>query len=159
MNIAFRVDAASNIGIGHLMRCLALSEELIQRDHVCYFLTKINNDELINIMKINHHRDTKFTEETRNFCNKLSSEIIGAALEVHKTLGPGLLESVYEECLCYELKLKDLNIKRQFPLQVRYKDITLDFGYRVDIIVEDMVIVELKTVGNIEPIHKAQLLT
>ncbi len=111
------------------------------------------------MININHHRDTEITEKTKNICDRLSREIIGAAIEVHKTLGPGLLESAYEECLCYELKSKDLNIKRQFPLQVRYKDINLDCGYRIDILVEDMVIVELKAVGNIEPIHKAQLLT
>ncbi|MCK4421931.1 GxxExxY protein [candidate division WOR-3 bacterium] len=92
-------------------------------------------------------------------CNKLSREIIGAAIEVHKTLGPGLLESAYEECLCYEIKFRGFDIKRQSPLQVRYKDINLECGYRIDILIEDKVIVELKTVENIEPIHKAQLLT
>lgn len=110
-------------------------------------------------MNINHHKGTKVTKETKNICNKLSREIIGAAIEVHKTLGPGLLESAYEECLCYEIKFRGFDIKRQSPLQVRYKDINLECGYRIDILIEDKVIVELKTVENIEPIHKAQLLT
>ena len=91
--------------------------------------------------------------------NKLSSQIIGAAIEVHKFLGPGLLESTYEECLCCELKLQGINFKRQEPLCVKYKGIELDCSYRLDIVVENLIIVELKSVIEIEPIHKAQLLT
>ena len=91
--------------------------------------------------------------------NKLSSEIIGAAIEVHKALGPGLLESAYEKCICHELSIGGLSLEKQKPLAVRYKGINLDCGYRLDVVVEDAIILELKSCVNIEPIHKAQLLT
>jgi GxxExxY protein len=91
--------------------------------------------------------------------NKLSSRIIGAAIEVHKALGPGLLESTYEECICHELIIGGLSLERQKPLAVRYKGINLDCGYRLDVVVEDAIILELKSCEKIEPIHKAQLLT
>ncbi|MCP4716286.1 MAG: GxxExxY protein [Deltaproteobacteria bacterium] len=91
--------------------------------------------------------------------NKLSNQVIGIAIEVHKALGPGLLESAYEECLCHELALKKLDFKRQEPLPVAYKGINLDCGYRLDIEVEDKLILELKACHMIEPIHRAQLLT
>jgi GxxExxY protein len=91
--------------------------------------------------------------------NELSNKIIGAAIEVHKILGPGLLESAYEECLCRELDLNGINFERQKPLPVNYKGTHLDCGYRLDIIVENCVIVELKCVENLIPIHIAQLLT
>ena len=91
--------------------------------------------------------------------NKITGEIIGAAIEVHKVLGPGLLESAYEECLCHELGLRGVAFERQVPLSMEYKGITLDCGYRLDLVVEDHVIVELKSVNKIDPIHEAQLLT
>jgi len=91
--------------------------------------------------------------------NKLSNKIIGAAIEVHKILGPGLLESAYEECLSYELGLRGLSCERQKPLPVKYKGQQLDCGYRLDIVVEHAIILELKSCEKIEPIHKAQLLT
>ena len=91
--------------------------------------------------------------------NKLSGEIIGAAIEVHKALGPGLLESAYEECICHELSIGGLSLERQKLLAVRYKGINLDCGYRLDVVVEDAIILELKSCEKIEPIHKAQLLT
>ena len=91
--------------------------------------------------------------------NKLSSKIIGAAIEVHKALGPGLLESAYERCLCHELSLRILSYKSQEPLAVHYKGIKLDCGYRLDIVVEGKIILELKACEKVEPIHKAQLLT
>ena len=91
--------------------------------------------------------------------NQLSSKIIGAAIEVHKHLGPGLLESAYEECLCHELGIRGIKFDRQKPLPVEYKGRKLDCGYRLDILVEDMIILELKSCEKIEPIHKAQLLT
>jgi GxxExxY protein len=91
--------------------------------------------------------------------NKLSSEIIGAAIGVHKALGPGLLESAYEECLCHELSLQSLSFERQRPLSVRYKGIQLDCSYRLDAVVENSIILELKACEKIEPIHLAQLLT
>ena len=88
-----------------------------------------------------------------------SKEIIGAAIEVHRHLGPGLLESAYEECLCRELSIRDLSFERQKPLPLSYKGVKLDCGYRLDIVVEELVILELKAVEQIEPIHEAQLLT
>jgi len=91
--------------------------------------------------------------------NKLSSRIIAAAIEVHKALGPGLLESAYEECICHELSLGGLSLERQKPLAVQYKGIDLDCGYRLDVVVENAIILELKSCDKIEPIHKAQLLT
>ena len=91
--------------------------------------------------------------------NQLSSRIIGAAIEVHKNLGPGLLESAYEECLCHELSIQGLLFEKQKPLSIDYKGKKLDCGYRLDIVVEKAVIIELKSCEKIEPIHKAQLLT
>lgn len=91
--------------------------------------------------------------------NNLTHQIIGAAIEVHKTLGPGLLESTYEECLCHEFDLRQTHYKRQQALPVRYKGIKLDCGYRIDLLVENSVILELKAVEALEPIHEAQLLT
>jgi GxxExxY protein len=91
--------------------------------------------------------------------NELSSKIIGAAIEVHKKLGPGLLESVYEECICHELSLRGISFERQKPLPVVYKGKKLDCGYRFDIVVEKAIILELKSCERIEPIHRAQLLT
>ena len=91
--------------------------------------------------------------------NKLNSKIIGAAIEVHKALGPGLLESAYEECMCHELAFRGLSLERQKPLSVVYKGKRLDCGYRLDIVIANAIILELKSYEKIEPIHKAQLLT
>lgn len=91
--------------------------------------------------------------------NKTTEAIIGAAIEVHRHLGPGLLESAYEECLCEELVLRKIPFKRQIVLPVTYKSKRLDIGYRVDVLVNDEVVVELKTVESILPIHEAQTLT
>ncbi len=91
--------------------------------------------------------------------NDISGKIIGAAIEVHKKLGPGLLESAYEECLCCEMQLRGIEFKRQVPLSLNYKGIVLDCGYRLDLLVEDKVIVELKSIEGLEPIHEAQMLT
>ena len=93
------------------------------------------------------------------YLNQVTEKIIGAAIEIHKTLGPGLLESAYEECLCYELSTAGLHYQRQVDLPVLYKEVRLDCGYRLDLIVEDAVLVELKTVECLLPIHEAQLLT
>jgi GxxExxY protein len=90
---------------------------------------------------------------------ELTEKIIGALIEVHKVVGPGLLESAYEQCFCHELQLRGLSFRRQVDLPVRYKGILLDCGYRIDIIVEDLIVVELKCVEKIMPVHKAQLLT
>jgi len=91
--------------------------------------------------------------------NDISGKIIGAAIEVHKHLGPGLLESAYEECLCCEMQLRGIEFKRQVPLSLNYKGVVLDCGYRLDLLVEDKVIVELKSIEGLEPIHEAQMLT
>jgi GxxExxY protein len=91
--------------------------------------------------------------------NALSGEIIGAAIEIHKTLGPGLLESVYEECLCHELGLRNLSFSREKPLPVVYKGKKVECGYRLDVVVENSIILELKSCEKIDPIHRAQLLT
>ncbi len=90
--------------------------------------------------------------------NRITEQIIGAAIEVHRALGPGLLESAYEECLCHELKLRGMPFERQRPLPVEYKGRKLDCGYRLDLLVADAVVVEIKAVESIEPIHEAQLL-
>jgi GxxExxY protein len=89
----------------------------------------------------------------------LTHQIIGAAIEVHRGLGPGLLESAYEECLCWELRQLNLRFDRQVPLPVIYKGVKLPLGYRMDIVVESKVILELKTVDSLLPIHEAQLLS
>ncbi|MBL7153049.1 MAG: GxxExxY protein [Phycisphaerae bacterium] len=91
--------------------------------------------------------------------DQLSNRVVGCALEVHRTLGPGLLESTYEQCLAYELSQLGIPFKLQSPLPVRYKGIKLDCGYRIDLFVDDELIVELKSVDKIMGIHKAQLLT
>jgi GxxExxY protein len=104
-----------------------------------------------------HHGDT----ETRSklLLEPLTEKVIGAAIEVHRTLGPGLLESAYEECLRHELHLRDIAFQRQVPLPVKYKNVSLDCGYRIDLIVEDAIILELKCIEHILPVHEAQLLT
>ncbi|MEQ8820092.1 MAG: GxxExxY protein [Sumerlaeia bacterium] len=89
----------------------------------------------------------------------VTNQVIGAAIEVHRALGPGLLESIYEECLSHELKLRGLGFQRQVPLPIRYKDLELPDSYRMDLVVENLVVIELKSVIKLEPIHKAQLLT
>jgi GxxExxY protein len=101
-----------------------------------------------------NHGDT----ETQRL-NLITDKIIGCAIEVHKSLGPGLLESAYEECLCFELSQAGLHFERQVDLPIVYKRVKLDCGYRMDLIVEDSVIVEIKTVDSILPVHEAQLLS
>lgn len=91
--------------------------------------------------------------------NKISEKIIGCAIKVHKTLGPGLLESTYEVCLIHELSKEGLRVQSQVSLPVIYDGIKLDAGYRIDLLVEDLVIVELKAIDGFLPIHEAQLLS
>ena len=91
--------------------------------------------------------------------NEISNKIIGAAIQVHRTLGPGLLESTYEACLKYELEKRGLKIQSQVGLPVIYDGIKIDLGYRLDILVDDAVIIELKAVTTITPLHEAQLLS
>src|ERR1051325_1593127 len=91
--------------------------------------------------------------------NSLTEIIIGSAIEVHRAIGPGLLESAYEQCLCHELSLRNLSFERQRQLPVKYKGILLDCGYRIDVLVQNLVVVELKAIDRLAPIHDAQLLT
>jgi GxxExxY protein len=91
--------------------------------------------------------------------DSLTKEIIGAAIEVHKHLGPGLLESIYEECLCHELELRGIPYERQKPIEICYKDLRAAFDFRIDLIVDNSVVVELKAVKEFHPIYQAQLLT
>jgi GxxExxY protein len=97
--------------------------------------------------------------ENENDKDPRTSPIIGAAIEVHRHLGPGLLESAYEECLCHELHLRGIEFRRQIDLPVEYKGLKLDCGYRLDLIVREEVVVELKCVEKVLPVHEAQLLT
>lgn len=89
----------------------------------------------------------------------LTGKIIGAAIEVHKRLGPGLLESAYETCFCYELGLRNMKVERQKALPVLYRDVKLDSGYRLDLVVESQIIIEVKSVSRLLPVHEAQLLS
>lgn len=91
--------------------------------------------------------------------NQLSSKIIGSAIEVHKALGPGLLESSYQKCLCHELRLRGISFEDEKQLPLVYKGEKLECGYRLDIVVDNAIIVELKSCEKLEPIYKAQLLT
>ena len=91
--------------------------------------------------------------------NRLTHDVIGASIEVHRHLGPGLLESAYRKCLCRELMLRGIPFKREEPLPLEYKGIRLECGYRVDILVDGIVVVETKSVEEFSPIHDAQLLT
>jgi GxxExxY protein len=91
--------------------------------------------------------------------NRLSNETIGAAIEVHRHLGPGLLESAYESCLCWELRQRGFDVENQVPVPIRYKGIALDEGYRIDLLVERKLLLELKSIDKVLPIHTAQVLT
>ena len=105
--------------------------------------------------------NTERTEHTEVLArlNLITESIIGCAMEVHKALGPGLLESAYEACLVHELSLKQHHVKRQLALPVNYKGVQLDCGYRIDLMVDDQVICELKAIDRIEAVHEAQLLS
>jgi len=91
--------------------------------------------------------------------NKITGEIIHSAIEVHKNLGPGLLESAYQKCLQFELTEQNLVVREELPLPIVYKDIHLDHGYRLDLLVEERVVIEIKTVETFTDVHIAQLLT
>ena len=95
----------------------------------------------------------------RLYQEELTGQIIGAAIEVHKQLGPGLLESTYQACLCHELELRGISFEFEKPLPLEYKGIKLECGYRIDLLVAGLVIVEIKSVEALAPIHEAQLLT
>jgi GxxExxY protein len=96
--------------------------------------------------------------ETQSF-RDITEQVIGLCIDLHRHLGPGLLESAYEECLCYELSQVGFRFERQKPLPVNYKSVKLDCGYRLDLVIEDKVIIEVKAVETLLPIHEAQLLT
>jgi GxxExxY protein len=104
-------------------------------------------------MKTMNHRDTETQRDA------LTEQIIGAAIEVHRALGPGLLESAYQECLCIELGLQGVRFKSQVELPVIYKGHHADVGYRLDLVIDDAVVVEIKAVERLLPVHEAQLLT
>jgi GxxExxY protein len=104
-------------------------------------------------MQMNH----RGTETQR--INALTERIIGYCIEIHRTSGPGLLESAYEECLCFELASANIKFERQRPLPVKYKGVRLDCGYRLDLVIENLIVIELKAVEKVLPIHEAQLLT
>ena len=104
-----------------------------------------------------YHGDTE--ARSKLLCEDLTEQIIAAAIEVHRALGPGLLESAYEECLCHELNLRGVRFQRQVPLPVEYKGVKLDCGYRIDLLVENAVILEIKCLEHVLPVHEAQLLT
>lgn len=91
--------------------------------------------------------------------NPLTERIIGACIEVHRALGPGLLESAYEQCVCRELELGGLSFRRQVQVGFDYKGATVDWAYRIDILVEEQVIIELKSIERLEPVHQAQVMT
>jgi GxxExxY protein len=100
-----------------------------------------------------------YSEIVKKKANSLSQQIISAAIEVHKVLGPGLLESAYEECLCHELSHRSIRVRRQVPIPLIYKNIKLDCGYRIDVLVEQLVLIELKSIERLDPIHHAQVIT
>ena len=103
--------------------------------------------------------ESEFGAKSKLRYEELTEQIIGAAIEVHKAIGPGLFEAIYEECLCRELALRGLNFERQLLVPVVYKGVRLESKYRLDVLVQDTVILELKTIERILPIHEAQLLT
>ena len=109
---------------------------------------------------MNYSANLDVSEEIeRREIDPLTGNIIGAAIDVHRALGPGLLESAYEACLLYELRLRRLKVEAQKPLPIFYKDVMLDCGYRLDLVVENQIIIEIKSVSAIAPIHEAQLLS
>jgi GxxExxY protein len=103
-----------------------------------------------------HHRGTENTEGSSRI---RTHDIVGAAIEVHRRLGPGLLESAYQTCLSRELTLRGIRSQHQIPLPILYRGVQLDCGYRLDLVVEREVIVEVKAVGKVLPVHRAQVLT
>lgn len=109
--------------------------------------------------KLLHGVTQRVAEFHREMDNYLTDIIIGSAIEVHRNLGPGLLESAYQECLLFELRSKGLKVEKEKPLPIIYKDIKLDHGYRIDLLVEDKVVIEIKTVECFTEVHSAQVLT
>ena len=110
-------------------------------------------------MRGNFTTESQRRRESEDLKDPRTAPIVGAAIEVHRTLGPGLLESAYEECLCHELHLRGLLFERQVDLPVHYKGMQLDCGYKTDVVVDQQVVLELKCVERILPVYEAQLLT
>ncbi len=107
-----------------------------------------------------HHQDTKTPRKDLSKTEETSAAlIVDSAIKVHRTLGPGLLESVYEACLAHELKQRGLAVKTQVPVPIRYENVFLDAGFRLDMLLDDMAVIELKAVEKLLPVHDAQLLT
>jgi GxxExxY protein len=113
----------------------------------------------MNLLTTRSASSLESTEVTEGDPNTLTGKIIGAAIDVHRALGPGLLESAYETCLNYELRLRKLKVESQKPIPIFYKDVMLDCGYRADLVVEDQIIVEIKSVSALASIHESQLLS
>jgi GxxExxY protein len=109
---------------------------------------------VVNFLTTENTEDTEIEQGA-----SLTGRIIGGAIEVHRRIGPGLLESAYETCLAYELQLRGLKVERQKPMPVYYKDVSLECGYRADLVIENQVIVEIKSVSSMGAIHEAQLLS
>jgi len=118
--------------------------------------TQCKNSSYLSVRKNNN--DKNMIDNQYKYSN-ITDAIIGCAIEVHKQLGPGLLESAYEECLAFELQSRGLRFERQKPVPIVYKDIKLDYGYRIDILVEGSVLIELKSVEALNVVHEAQILT
>jgi GxxExxY protein len=112
-----------------------------------------------NLIVIKKRKNTEYTEKNKMEINELTEKVIGCAIEVHKSLGPGLLEAAYEQCLAKELNLKGIKFETQAPLPIKYKGMELECGYRVDFLIEKVLIIELKSLEKILDIHKAQILT
>jgi GxxExxY protein len=102
---------------------------------------------------------TELSHEERQRINRISRQIVTAAMKVHTVLGPGLLESAYEACLAHELRRNGLRVEAQVALPVHYEGMAIDLGYRIDMLVEDLVVVEIKAIETVLPVHKAQLLS
>ena len=110
-------------------------------------------------MLLEHRGHRGYTEDTEENPSKLTGAAIGCAMEVHSRLGPGLLEDVYEESLCHELALRRLSFRRQVEAPIRYRDVTLATPLKIDLLVEDTLIIEVKSVEAVRPVHESQLLT
>ncbi len=108
---------------------------------------------------MNHEDHEEHERDYTMEFDALSNQVIGGALEIHRSLGPGLLESAYEACLAYELEKAGLAFRRQHPIPVTYKTVRLDCGYRADFVIERQLIIELKSIEKLLPIHEAQLLS
>ena len=136
------------IGINFLKKCFPLTKRSVR-------IFPIGNPEYFML----ELEDVAKMDYTHRLHDALTKKIIGAAIEVHRELGPGLLESAYEACLIYELHQNKLQVEQQKSLPIKYKDIKLDCGYRLDLVIEEKVVVEIKSVMELTAVHEAQLIT